>query len=434
MTSWMRQLALDRGEQLLPRLDSALGRRLQLREELLDLGVVGFEHRDGVHEMSLPGGDPRCGGAGRPRRLEHGPRERSALDPVGRRGPPTSRSQSIGARGLLLCAAPPPATCRCVAGRGSRRTGGLDQPPVRPHDPPAPSGSTTFGIRDEGAGIDQDGVGDSRQARNGDAAPMQNLGEDARVAEGTAASVVVEVHEGGGFSAPGRFEPRRPCRQLVRFVARPRCPATGVEPHIGPVGGPPDRGDRAAAVGEAQRHAAVGERSAKVVGEPRGMTRFDHEPESRGERVQRLFERLQVDLEIGRQLDQDRAQVRSELGRPLDEQPDRWTRIAEPADMGQVATCLDREQKPVGDPRRPRPERRARRHAIERDVQLDGVEGLRIELELRAASRRRVEPSPPMLVDEPRCSDPDRHAPSLPVRGHAEGRAAGLAGEAARAG
>src|SRR6185369_881276 len=50
-----RQLALDGGEQLGPGLLPALGRRLELGEQLLDLVVVGLEECDGVHVGLLVG-------------------------------------------------------------------------------------------------------------------------------------------------------------------------------------------------------------------------------------------------------------------------------------------------------------------------------------------------------------------------------------------
>jgi hypothetical protein len=48
-----RQLALDRREQLRPRLLAALGRRLELRQELLDLVVVPLEQGDRVQKILL---------------------------------------------------------------------------------------------------------------------------------------------------------------------------------------------------------------------------------------------------------------------------------------------------------------------------------------------------------------------------------------------
>src|SRR6185295_7879456 len=73
----------------------------------------------------------------------------------------------------------------------------------------------------------------------------------------------------------------------------------------------------------------------------------------------------------------------------------------------QVSTCLHREHEAVGDSPAPGPEGRGRWHPVERDVQLDGVERLRVQLQLRAARRRRVEPSTPVLVDEAGRADPD---------------------------
>ena len=63
-----------------------------------------------------------------------------------------------------------------------------------------------------------------------------------------------------------------------------------------------------------------------------------------------------------------------ELDCAFKEQLDRVLRIAESADMGQVAAGLDRKHEARWDARRPGPKRRAPRHPIERDIELDGVE------------------------------------------------------------
>jgi hypothetical protein len=72
-----------------------------------------------------------------------------------------------------------------------------------------------------------------------------------------------------------------------------------------------------------------------------------------GGNVERLVECPEIQLEIRRQLDQDRPEVSSQLARPLDEELDGRPRLLESADVGEVAAGLDREKEVVRDPDRP---------------------------------------------------------------------------------
>ena len=70
-------------------------------------------------------------------------------------------------------------------------------------------------------------------------------------------------------------------------------------------------------------------------------------------------------------------------------------------------------QEPGWHPGSPRAECLRGGHPIERDVQLDGIELLRIPLQFRAPGGRTIEPASPMLVEEAGGADPDRHGSCL---------------------
>ena len=129
---------------------------------------------------------------------------------------------------------------------------------------------------------------------------------------------------------------------------------------------------------------------------------------------------VEVDGHVRRQLQKDRSEVRAQLACTFHQERHRLLRLAKPPDVGQVAARLDGEDETLGHARRPGAERRAGRHPVERDVELDRVEPRGVELELRAARGRWIEPAAPMLVQEPGRAEVDGRG-SLPVSGSSRG-------------
>src|SRR4051794_24754400 len=136
----------------------------------------------------------------------------------------------------------------------------------------------------------------------GDAAPAAAhlLGERDGVVDRGTAGVVVEVDEdlvavvgedvlkGGG-----------PAGELALGVERPRLALAFVKAQISPVGGPPQRRDRALAVGPAQRRIVGLEHPSYVVRPPRVVPRLDGEPHSLGKGAKGVVQSVNVHRQVG---------------------------------------------------------------------------------------------------------------------------------------
>ena len=128
-----------------------------------------------------------------------------------------------------------------------------------------------------------------------------------------------------------------------------------------------------------------------------------------GKGVQGLVEVIQIRRHVGWQLQEDGPEVRAELTGANHEPVHRLARLLQPSDVGEVPTGLHGEQEPGWHPGSPRAECLGGGHPIERDVQLDGIELLRIPLQLRASGGWPIEPATPMLVEKAGGADSDRH-------------------------
>ena len=178
-----------------------------------------------------------------------------------------------------------------------------------------------------------------------------------------------------------------------------------VEAQVRPVGRGPRRHQRAATIGQAERDTPFGQERSERIRVPRWMAGLDGDTDRARKRLERPREPVDVGWHVGGQLEQDRSQVRSELARPLHEVGDGFARLVQAPDVGQVSAGLDRKGEVRRDPSRPGSERRTRRHPVEGHIQLDRVETLGEELQLRTASVARVEAATPVLVQEPGGSE-----------------------------
>ena len=225
-----------------------------------------------------------------------------------------------------------------------------------------------------------------------------------RVAQGAAVRVVVEVAVHIGGRTPSVGQSSRPALQGTPRVARVGLRPPAVEAHVSPVRCAPEGDVRTSPVREAQRGTVSLEHSPHVLGEPRRVPGFHRDAYVLvfAEGHQRGFQTGEVDLQGGRQLQQEGAEVRPESDGPGQQPRHGLGGVAEPPDVGQIATRLHGKDEVVGHAGRPFLEGRSFRESIEGVVHLHRGETLTVEPQpLRRAHAGGIEQRPPMRVLPP---------------------------------
>src|SRR2546426_505490 len=188
---------------------------------------------------------------------------------------------------------------------------------------------------------------------------------------------------------------------VIRRRDKPRTP--GVEAVLGTVEGL-RRG-----VGDAQGGVARAEQAVGLVVEPARVAELERRPEPRRELGEEVAEPIGRLPEIGRELEEDRAELVPERAGGVAEVPERLVHVAEP---GHVRDPLRRLQDEDEAGRRrvaPRRERPRVRHPVERRVDLDRREALDVPGEhLRGREVGGIERALPLGVVVPGRADAER--------------------------
>src|SRR5581483_2605252 len=136
------------------------------------------------------------------------------------------------------------------------------------------------------------------------------------------------------------------------------------------------------------------------------IAEFDRVPPRSRQPAQECVEPIQIQRPARRQLIEDRAQRGAEASRSREEQLQRFGRVFQFLHVREVAAGFHRVHEPWRCAPRPRRERRRVRQAIERVVDLDGIEPLRVILEpLRGGEPGGIEIASPVLILPPRTAD-----------------------------
>src|SRR5439155_25075064 len=142
--------------------------------------------------------------------------------------------------------------------------------------------------------------------------------------------------------------------------------------------------------------------------EPRVVPELQREAHVRRQHADEAFEAIQVHVKIGLELEEERSQFFAEAERGVDDQIDRLLFAGEPLDVGDIAAALDRKEEAGWGLLSPGLKPLTRRLAVERVVELDGVEVLGIEREVFSCRHLlRIEALSPMWVRPARTADPD---------------------------
>lgn len=159
------------------------------------------------------------------------------------------------------------------------------------------------------------------------------------------------------------------------------------------------------------RHVVLAQQRHRLLVEPRRVPELDGvavRPRQFREEAGEAFEVLVVLREARRQLPEDRAGAIAERLQAAEIFSQAFARVAQPADVREVAAAFDGENEALGRALAPAADHLERRQPIERGVDLDGREVPHVVAELvlfRPALR--IEVSGPFLVDPAARADPD---------------------------
>src|SRR6266550_6361959 len=115
-----------------------------------------------------------------------------------------------------------------------------------------------------------------------------------------------------------------------------------------------------------------------------------------------------VEMEVRLELEKDRSQFLVEPECRIDDHLDRLLFDGEPLDVGDIAAALDRKEEAGWGLLSPGLKPLTRRLAVERVVELDGVEVLCVEREVFSCRHLlRIEALSPVRIRPARTADPD---------------------------
>ena len=165
---------------------------------------------------------------------------------------------------------------------------------------------------------------------------------------------------------------RRPGIEFGRSVGRL------VEAEIAVWRGGADDGLGVLALGGDERHLMLAEQGADVVGEPGGVAELQGGFPAPGNERQERREALEVELHVGRKLEQRGAALVAERVTDAEEVTHHVVRVLEAGMVGDALGRLDAEGEPVGDGRGPFDDDAFLGHAVEGVVDLDRGETRRV--------------------------------------------------------
>src|SRR5689334_17857240 len=122
------------------------------------------------------------------------------------------------------------------------------------------------------------------------------------------------------------------------------------------------------------------EQGSYLVGPPGSVAEFDRDAHPARECLERLAQPVEIEAQLWRELQERRPELVAQPAAAFDESSHGLLRFVQLADVGEVPTHLDRDDKIPGRSIPPRLERRLRRQVVEGCVRLDGREALGIEL------------------------------------------------------
>src|SRR6267143_3650536 len=190
-----------------------------------------------------------------------------------------------------------------------------------------------------------------------------------------------------------------------------RCVPLVAQPHVAEVGSGDERGMPLLRVRDAQRGVPHPQRLIYVVREPRRVTELPGAPQVRRELGEEIVQPVEVLLEVGRQLEQDRPELGAKLASRLEKVAQRVVDALEPGDVGDALRCLEHERKARRRGRVPTGDGLRVRHPVEGIVDLDRREPLGVVLEhLRLGEFGGIERPLPLGEVVARCPDANRHA------------------------
>lgn len=176
-----------------------------------------------------------------------------------------------------------------------------------------------------------------------------------------------------------------PRRDLGGAIANPA--AAAVHPEIAPVRGQPELAGQVHPDGDAERNVAALQQVEDIAVEPARMAKLDREaqPAAPPQHRQEVVEPGQVQRQVRRQLEEDRAQLVAQAAGALQQSGNRLLRLAQPLEVGEEAAPLDGEQESLRRPVPPGAEASAVRQPVERVVQLyrGKLRGVELELPVR---------------------------------------------------
>ena len=143
-----------------------------------------------------------------------------------------------------------------------------------------------------------------------------------RVPDGAPSAIIVEVRKDIVTWSPHVGQPGCPTAQRLPAVARMwTCPAF-MESDITPVGGAPQRRTLPRIIAQAEGRFELVQELEELVTMPGLVPRLDSNPGLRWKRFEGCAQRVEVDPQTWRQLQQDRSQLRAQAARSLHEPPD----------------------------------------------------------------------------------------------------------------
>ena len=221
---------------------------------------------------------------------------------------------------------------------------------------------------------------------------------------------MLEVDEHVGATRRSRLNRLGPPRDVVRripFIA---------QAEVGVIGRDLDRGRQLLALGHAERQVSRPQAGVDLVIEPRGVAELERRADAWRKGVQEGVEQCEVLFEVGRELEQQRAELGAERGRRFEELTDAVAALAQPCVVRDPLRRLQRELERIRRRTVPPLEDLLVGRTVERVVDLDGREpGCVIRQHPGGRQVRGIETALPFGIVV--AGRPDPHGHSHPLRG-----------------
>jgi AcrR family transcriptional regulator len=240
---------------------------------------------------------------------------------------------------------------------------------------------------------------------------LAHRAETERIPHRCAALIVVEVHIGVAAAREYRPDPLSPGPQRLAPVHRARAGRALMAPQVDEPGGAPQRRHwPAEPVSPAQRGAAGLQHLADLGRPPGRMPELSRHLHPGRETAQTAIEQHRVGPKGRRELQQYWPELVAQPASRVEQPGDRFLRLGQPLDVGEVAACLHRHHERRRRRITPRLERTAGRQPVEGRIGFHRVEPLGVGGQPAPLwQARRIQHATPVGVLPSRCSDPQRH-------------------------